>query len=50
MGLMRQRDEYKNLLTDAAFQLGRLDGENLKVYSRTFSALASTAMAGKGEG
>ena len=32
------------LLTDAALQLRQLTGENLEAYSRTFAALAQTAL------
>lgn len=37
--------ELLGLLEDAAFQLERLSGHNLEVYSRTFAALARAAIA-----
>lgn len=37
--------EFADLLTDAAFQLGRLSGENLQIYAKTFASLASAALA-----
>jgi len=37
-------DGLRSLLFDAAMQLERLDGHNLAVYARTFSALARSTL------
>jgi len=41
--------ELLAILKDGAFQLERLTGENLSIYSRTFSTIARAAIA-KAEG
>ncbi len=41
--------EMYNMLTDAALQLGRLSGENLAIYARTFAVLAAKALANSKE-
>lgn len=42
--LIAAAPEFMGLLKDAAMQLDRLEGDNLAVYARTFSALARAAI------